>query len=303
MNTLRVHAMPEVPTAVTTKDEIALEGILDYAGLFPPADLTMQTVVNNWSAYLQTEDSWMLARLIIPASRLDEFVQCAKELLPQSEEEMWQLSLLLPPASSDKFEDAVQTTITFNESDCGAVANVVEFKANTASEIDTALEILHDDLFPYIEVPIDEDPRGLIACLSGAIAGAKVRTGGVTSDLYPSSSTLARFIHSCAVAGQAFKATAGLHHPSRNKNESIDVAEYGFLSVLQASAAVSTRDASVEEVEQILLCDTPDLSLFSETELEQVRAELFNSLGSCSFDGPRTDLRTMGLLKESKKND
>jgi hypothetical protein len=299
MNTLRVLAMPEILTAVTTKDEICLEGILDYAGLYPPANLDMQPVVDNWASYLQSEDSWMLARLIIPANRLDEFVRCAKELLPSADEEMWQLSVLLPPASDANFETALQTTIAFNESDCGAVANVVEFKAASASEIDKSLELLHDDLFPYIELPIDEDPRGLIACLSGAIAGAKVRTGGVTPELYPSSSALALFIHSCAVAGQTFKATAGMHHPCQNKNEKVGVQEYGFLSVLEGAAAASMRDASIEEVEKILLSDTPDLSMYNETELEQVRAELFNSLGSCSFDDPRVDLRNMGLLKES----
>jgi hypothetical protein len=303
MPILRAHAMPEVPTAVTTKDEIILEGIIDYAGLFPPADLDMQSVVNNWASYLKSEDSWMLARLIIPASRLDEFVKCAKGLLPQPDGEMWQLSVLLPPASSDKFEEAVQTTIDFNLSDCGAVANVVEFKANTTSEIDSALEVLHDDLFPYIELPIDEDPRGLIACLSGAIAGAKVRTGGVTPELYPSSQNLARFVHSCAVAGQAFKATAGLHHPCRHKNDAVGVMEFGFLSVLHATASASIREASIAELEQILLGDSPDFSTLSEAELEQVRAELFNSIGSCSFDDLRADLRTLGLLKESTEND
>jgi hypothetical protein len=301
MNTLRVLAMSEVQTAATTKDEICLEGILDYAGLYPPADLDMQPVVDNWASYLQSEDSWMLARLIIPANRLDEFMRCAKKLLPSQDEEMWQLSVLLPHAADDKFETALQATIAFNESDNGAVANVVEFKANSTSEIDRSLELLHDDLFPYIELPIDEDPRGLIACLSGAIAGAKVRTGGVTPELYPSSSSLARFIHSCAVAGQAFKATAGMHHPCQNKNEEVGVQEYGFLLVLQATAAASLREASVEQVEQILLCDTPDFSTFDESELEQVRAELFNSVGSCSFDDPRSDLRNMGLLKEAKE--
>ena len=292
--------MPEMPTAVTTKDEIMLEGIIDYAGLYPPASLDMQSVVNNWSLFLQSEDSWMLARLVIPVSRIDEFKECSKDLLPNSDEEMWQLSMLLPPASDGGFKEAIQKTIDFNISDIGAVANVVEFKASTASEIDTALELLHDDLFPFIELPIQEDPRGLITCLSGAIAGAKVRTGGIKSELYPSSTALALFIHSCAVAGQVFKATAGMHHPCQNKNESVGVNEFGFLSVLQATAAASVHEASVAEVEEILTLPTPDVSMFSDRELEQVRAELFNSIGACSFDDPRKDLREMGLLKESK---
>ncbi len=292
--------MSDMQTASTIKSEVMLEGFIDFAGLYPPANLEMQATVDKWASFLKSEDSWMLARLIIPVNRLDEFKECAKNLLPTLEEEMWQLSMLLPPAGSDTFEKAVQTTIDFNIESCGAVANVVEFKATTTEEIDFALSILHDDLFPFIELPIEEDPRGLIACLSGSIAGAKVRTGGITPDLYPASNLLARFIHSCAFAGQAFKATAGMHYPCQHKNETVGVLEYGFLSVLQATAAASIHNATVEEVENILNASEPVFSAFTESQLEQVRAELFNSLGTCSFDDPREDLRKMGLLKETK---
>ena len=287
-----------MPTATTTKDEIILEGFIDYAGLYPPANLNMESTVHNWSKYLQTEDNWMLARLIIPASRLDEFKRASQKLLPSEQEEMWQLSVLLPPANSEEFESSVNKTVEFNISDCGAVANVVEFKANTVDEINSAFSVLHDDLFPFIELPINEDPRGLIASLSGAIAGAKVRTGGIKPELYPSSKNLARFIHACSIANQPFKATAGMHHPCQSKNEKVGVIEYGFLLVLQATAAVSVHDANVNEVESILMSEFPDFSMFTEKELEHVRAELFNSLGTCSFDEPRVDLRKMGLLKE-----
>ena len=291
--------MPEMQTATTIKSEIMLEGFFDYAGLYPPADLDMQSVVDNWASYLQSEDSWMLARLIIPASGLDAFKKAAASLLPAEDEEMWQLSVLLPRAGSEQFESALQSTVDFNMEHCGAVANVVEFKASSASEIESALSQLHDDLFPYIEIPIDVDPRGLLTCLSGAVAGAKVRTGGISADLYPTSQALARFVHSCAIAGQPFKATAGMHHPAKHMNDTVGVVEFGFLSVLHAAAAASFNDASLDEVEQILNAQTPDCSLFSESQLEQVRAELFNSMGSCSFDDPRVDLRGMGLLKES----
>ena len=83
--------MPKVPTAVTTKDEIMLEGIIDYAGLYPPASLDLQSVVHNWSEFLQSDDNWMLARLIIPSNLIDDFKQCAKGLLPPAGEEMWQI--------------------------------------------------------------------------------------------------------------------------------------------------------------------------------------------------------------------
>ena len=90
---------------------------------------------------------------------------------------------------------------------------------------------------------------------------------------------------------KAFKATAGMHYPCQHKNETVGVLEYGFLSVLQATAAASIHNATVEEVENILNASEPVFSAFTESQLEQVRAELFNSLGTCSFDDPREDLR------------
>ena len=151
--------MVEHQTAVNSQCEIVLEGLFDYAGLYPPANLDMQPVVENWSNYLQGDDSWMLARLIIPASRLEEFKLASVDLLPSPDDEPWQLSVLLPPADTDKFEPAVQATVEFNLEDCGAVANVVEFKASTTGSIDTALSVLHDDLFPFIELPIIQNNK------------------------------------------------------------------------------------------------------------------------------------------------
>lgn len=291
--------MPDMPTATTTRSEIMLEGLIDYAGLYPPANLDMQATVRNWSASFSSEDKWMLARLIIPVQRLGEFKQVAEQLLPKSDEEPWQLSILLPEASSDSFEHAAQQVVDFNMEGCGAVANVVEFKATSTSEIDEALTCLHDDIFPFIELPIDQDPRGLIAALAGSIAGAKVRTGGVTAELYPSVEDLARFIHCCAISKLQFKATAGMHHPCRNYNESVGVHEFGFLAVMYATAAARFQDATLDHIADILRSESIDMESCKEEMLESVRAELFCSFGSCSFDDPMTDLRAMGLLQEN----
>ena len=292
--------MPNMPTATTTRSEIMLEGLIDYAGLYPPANLDMQATVHNWSANYSSEDRWMLARLIIPANRLDEFTQAAEQLVPKSDEEPWQLSVLLPEASSDSFTAAAQQVVDFNLSNCGAVANVVEFKATTTAEIDTALSCIHDDIFPFIELPINQDPRGLIAALAGSIAGAKVRTGGISPELYPSVEDLARFIHCCAISNLQFKATAGMHHPCRNYNESVGIHEFGFLAVLYATVAAKFHDATLEQIADILQSDEVDLDSCTEEMLERVRAELFCSFGSCSIDDPRTDLQAMGLLQETQ---
>jgi hypothetical protein len=205
---------------------------------------------------------------------------------------------LLPEASSNSFAEEAQHVVDFNMSSCGAIANVVEFKATSTAEIDAALSCLHDDLFPFIELRIDQDPRGLVAALAGSIAGAKVRTGGVTEDLYPSAEDLALFIHCCAISKLQFKATAGMHHPCRNYNESVGVHEFGFLAVLFATAVARYEDATVDRIADILRSDSIDMESCTDQMLEKVRAELFCSFGSCSFDDPRSDLQAMGLLQE-----
>src|SRR5690606_14523404 len=84
-----------------------------------------------------------------------------------------------------------------------ALIDAIELKGDSASAIDSALDMIPDELFPFFEIPITDDPRGLIASLVGSEAGAKVRTGGVTADLYPQADHLARFIHACAGAAVA----------------------------------------------------------------------------------------------------
>ena len=49
-----------------------LTGLIDYAGLFPPAKLDMPTALAHYLKYRDHPDHWMLGRFICPASRLTE---------------------------------------------------------------------------------------------------------------------------------------------------------------------------------------------------------------------------------------
>ena len=63
-----------------------LDGLIDYAGLFPPAKLPMGDAVRNYAAYLRSEHEWMLGRFICPVSRLEEFRGATGDLLPHEGE-------------------------------------------------------------------------------------------------------------------------------------------------------------------------------------------------------------------------
>ncbi|HYI07456.1 MAG TPA: hypothetical protein VEK57_00170 [Thermoanaerobaculia bacterium] len=49
-----------------------LEGLIDYAGLFPPAALSMQDAVRNYARYREEEYAWMLGKFVVPAERVGE---------------------------------------------------------------------------------------------------------------------------------------------------------------------------------------------------------------------------------------
>src|SRR5437588_7164766 len=49
-----------------------LANVIDYAGLFPPARLSMDEAIRNYARYRQEPESWMLGRFICPATRLTE---------------------------------------------------------------------------------------------------------------------------------------------------------------------------------------------------------------------------------------
>src|SRR5262245_38924762 len=57
-----------------------LGGIIDYAGLFPPAQLPLEEAIRNYARYRTEPESWMLGRFVIPATRLKELAELGKEL-------------------------------------------------------------------------------------------------------------------------------------------------------------------------------------------------------------------------------
>ena len=49
-----------------------LEHLVDYAGLFPPAGLTMQDAVRNYARYRDGEHAWALGNFVVPQARASE---------------------------------------------------------------------------------------------------------------------------------------------------------------------------------------------------------------------------------------
>lgn len=293
-----------------------LGNLIDYAGLFPPAELPMAEAVRNYAAYRQSEHSWMLGKFIVPASRLEEFEQAASEFWPlDGEAGFWKLSAL---GSANLRDDLAQINRfsrrrTVGETAAAVMIDTIEFKASTAAEIQAAMRVMHPTLTCFIEIPINEDPTELIQTIGAEGAFAKVRTGGVTADAFPASRNLARFIAACAEEDVAFKATAGLHHPLRSVNrltykpDSQSAMMHGFLNVFLA-AAFAQNGLDVEQLAEILDETSPEAFRFDEGcvfwrdeilvvgHIRNARNLFSISFGSCSFTEPIEDLQRLQLL-------
>jgi hypothetical protein len=307
-----------------------LHGLIDYAGLFPPAKLDMRTTVENYSRDLVAPHAWMIGRLIVPVTRLDEFDQAASDILPADDTPQWRISALLPPVAELDTStgprrgliNALERIDAFNEAHASdapggagaAVIDSVEIRTDTPAHIDAVLAVLPEEKRAFFEVPIKDDPRGLVAAIAGTGSAAKVRTGGVTPDAFPASAQLAAFLCACAKADVPFKATAGLHHPVRSERPLTYEAEapvgtmHGFLNVFLGAAFAFAEGCTVPAIESVLEERSAHAFVFdaggvkwrqnhlTTAQLTAARANFALSFGSCSVDEPVADLKELRLL-------
>ncbi len=290
-----------------------MNGAVDYAGLFPPAALSMAETVHRYAAYAASPESWMLGRLIVPVARLEEFVAAYFTLATAASDgdtdvaaaAPWRLSVIA------KASDAAALA-AFNAR-YGARTRIDTVEAPTVSAADIpALGALATSYMVFAEVSVVEDPGPIVALLAQHKVRAKVRTGGVTPSAIPTAANVARFVVTCRDAKVPFKATAGLHHAIRAdyaltyEPASERATMFGFVNVLLASAAAAMA-ASVSEVEKILAATDgfvidgtgallPTGRLMQAVDVAMARTSGIASFGSCSFDEPVAELTQRGLL-------
>jgi hypothetical protein len=286
---------------------ILLASLIDYAGLFPPAGLEMRHAVANYARYREGEHAWALGRFIVPAARLAEF----ESVLPQARSGAgWHISALLGP---DVAADMAAIE-PFNSRHTGrAQIDSVESKASTPDEIARMRRIIPDSVLAYFEIPHTGDPATLLAAIHKARARAKIRTGGLTPEVFPGAEQIARFILRCIAAEVPFKATAGLHHPVRCLRPLTYAADaptgkmHGFVNVFIA-AAFALGGMPEPALVELLQEESPSAFRFDATGaswrdhridqklLLECRGSVGMSFGSCSFDEPIDDLHAINLL-------
>ncbi len=309
--------------------------ILDYAGLFPPASLQLQESFENYLEYMQSQESWMLSKFICPIRRVREL----QSILPAiNHPEKVRLSLLASPAVSTHeflkiFENDISEFAALSEgfhNKC--LFETVELKIpetllmkDSKKEItefvDAVSSIVKTDfdhsVFIFCEIPASTDMEKSMKQVIPAInihngsfsdAGFKLRTGGTVAVEIPPSRTVVAAIRECLDHKVTLKFTAGMHHPFRHYDDSVNAKMHGFINVFGAGILAFRHAITDHELREMIDDENIENFVFSDDsfewkgwksdtkEIHGARNGLVISFGSCSFTEPVDDLKELKLL-------
>ncbi len=314
-----------------TTSRALLAEIIDYAGLFPPAKLPMAEAFTRFLTHRASDDGWLLARFVCPASRLGEL----SPLIDQAELGQTPIRIAAlgaggddPPGYAAAIERDAEAMKAFGGRHAGAaVVGVFEVKLPATGDPSEVVDVTFHHLADvatrtptaYFEIPLLGD-RGdpvveaiAVAAASHDIdptrrAGLKIRCGGLDAAAVPAIEAVAAAITASLAAGLPLKATQGLHHPFRHPDSNLGTTVHGFLNLFAAAVLARTHLLDEEIIREMIAEEDPKAFRLTESTLgwrnletgfEGVvdgRLHAMTSFGSCSFTEPRDDLANLGWL-------
>jgi hypothetical protein len=314
--------------------QLFLSKLIDYAGLFPPANLELKYAFNNYLDYtVNNPYSWIVAKFVCPASKLavlekliqDEKIELANNvslsILGSSSVHSSEfiesishdsdiisdfISIYSDKISADTFEVRLPDDI-FSFKDDNVIYDIIKLASEKIAKV-------YGKPFPlFFEAQPNENLTALAKAISkynvsGGKAGYKLRTGGVEASAFPPSGKIAFAIKACGDFGIPMKCTAGLHHPIRHYNESVKTKMHGFINVFSAGILNVCLNLPEDVMTEILEDEDAGNFHFSDnsfgwkeyriltSRIQEAREQFMISYGSCSFDEPIDDLKNLGLL-------
>jgi hypothetical protein len=279
-----------------------LAGSIDYAGMFPPAGLSLARAIQCYRRHRNDQASWMLGRFVVPAAQLADLAAVYER------ERDGRLTVIVPGADSGAalLKNLDQTLTHVGKFPVAGAIDMLEFRwpAELLNNRDgsrlgnlvqaAAGQIVAARLTPmtmYFELLRQESSTGntgladetraneiraAIAALAefnqtakaiDCQAGFKLRCGGTGPGEIPSSAEVARVICACRDSGVFWKATAGLHHPFRHIDTAWNVPVHGFLNLLCAAVLADIHSLDERQMQAIVDEDNYQKFAFSDEAL------------------------------------
>ncbi len=276
-----------------------LTGLIDYAGLFPPAQLPMDRSIENYVRYLKDADSWMLGRFICPAAKLVELAAFQK-VIDQAPGPLRISALGRGGKDAESFLEGLRQDLGeiagFREK-LGEKVVVEVYEVRLPGELlvasrfieawslfDMAIEEIEHKgatpLTPYFEVPLlgDEWFTAPILATTGIHGrrrtrsesqtkvslpvGMKLRCGGLEVSAFPHPVQVAAVMSCCERSKVPLKCTAGLHHPIRHYNDGVKTKMHGFLNIFVAGVLANCNPIHPHQIREIIEDENPGNFIF-----------------------------------------
>lgn len=315
------------------------EKLIDYAGLFPPAKLSLPIAFSNFLEYSNEKYEHMLSKFICPVNLLPQLENliCSRNsgskpffisalssggnnisefyLNLEKDLKIWKEFVTGKSGAAviNSFETRIPDKI-INTDESKDLTELINFINIISGDIKKEIS---DPVMLFLEAPLNVNRNDTAAALieaicvhnqSGFTTGFKLRTGGVEAVSFPASEHIAFCIRRCLDRKVPMKFTAGLHHPFRHFGNEIGTKMHGFINVFASGIIAMRHDISDKEIEEVLNDEDPSDFIFTDEyfswkgwkisieDIEFARRDLVLSFGSCSFDEPVADLKSLNLL-------
>ena len=264
-----------------------LDDILDYEGLFPPAELSLSQALHNYADYRTEPKAWLLSRFVLPVRQLPDLPPYRSLL---SRGAPYRFSVLGtggddPETFLDRFVRDLDVLDAF-DAEFGGRSQVDRMEIPLPDTLVGAGQTELESFFSsvdrrlvqtgtakldlFLRVPTRPASVERLPALCAAVAehnsrqalparsemGLKLRCGGGTPEDVPSAQQVAALIVACRDAGIAFKATSGLQRPVRHYDDALDTEMHGFLNLFAGAVLAAEHQLDRDVVETILLEET-----------------------------------------------
>ncbi len=256
-----------MPNTVSPALKALLDRFIDYAGIFPPAKLSLDAALENFGKYQSGDHSWMLHWLVVGSE---------------------QAQLV-----SKAFDGAM--SVIAETDDARAASLETKAVVSAPKPVYCEVSIGNTELLDAIK------ESGCFAKIR--TGGLKPEAIPSTSDVAAFVAACAdRKLAFKATAGLHHPIRA--LHPLTYEADAPQAVMHGFLNVLLAACFAWHGD---REIEPIISETNPSNFRFDErahwknkslsvSEIQNARLNFMHSVGSCSFDEPVHDLQSLGLL-------
>src|SRR5438477_3118558 len=248
---------------------------IDYAGMFPPCSLELESALGKQAQYVRLHDRWMLGAFVLPVGGFE----AAKEFLSLFDP----LRPLRVSALGPKTENGAAFREALAETDA-VIRPFAAHNVDLVSVVQREMFLPHDvelaflkearsligNLPAFWEAPPGktEQTIALLAELNSDVDkppfGYKLRTGGVTADAFPTSQQIARALVGAAKHRVPIKFTAGLHHPIRQFRDEVKTKMHGFLNMLGAAVLGAEHEWNEQQTLEMLDAENAASFLFGD---------------------------------------